>query len=112
MTSRANTAKRKLAEQDRLGSELVIRSIMSTPHGRRWVWTILEAADMFCVDRILDPQWLAFKDGRKELGLMILKLVQGYTPQDYIRMVSESTEVNLQITDAATADRTPPENEE
>lgn len=85
------------AKRDAILEETVIRSLMSHPDGRRWVWLQLEWAQMFVGDENVEPYTMAFQKGRRNTGLKLLKAVQAYTPNDYITMTTEATKVELSL---------------
>lgn len=97
MTSAASEAnQRKLraqAQKDAATDKEVITSLMSLPSGRRWMWLKLSESRMFVEDESLDPHLLAYRQGQRNLGLRLLKSVQGYCPEMYVRMVQENTGV-------------------
>lgn len=90
--SEANQRKaRQQQEKDMLTDKEVITSLMSLPSGRRWIWLKLGEARMFVEDEVLDPQVLAYRQGQRNLGLRLLKSVQGHCPEMYVRMTQENT---------------------
>lgn len=99
MTSSTNErqirARTRREERERLDDELVMRDLMSTPRGRNWVWRRLAEAQLFVEDTGLDPYWMAYSKGRRNAGLRLLKDAQGFTPQEYVIMTEENTNVLL-----------------
>ncbi len=88
-------ARNEAIKRDRALDELVIRSLMSAPNGRRWVWNRLAEAQIFVESESLDPAVLAYEKGRRNAGLRLLNDVTKFTPQDYIRMTEENTSVSI-----------------
>lgn len=92
--SEANQRKiRQQAERDALTDKEVITSLMSLPSGRRWIWLKLAETRLFAEDESLDPQLLSYRQGQRNIGLRLLKSVQGHCPDMYIRMTQENTGV-------------------
>lgn len=83
------------AKLDRLGEELTIRAIMSTPEGRRWMWLRLAEGQLFVPNPTLDPYEMAFEKGRRLSALGLLTPVQSITPEMYLRMTTENSGVQL-----------------
>lgn len=90
-------AQRARAASDASDQALVIRNLMSTPAGRRWMWLTLEACAVFSDSGNLDPQHLAWEVGKRTTGLALLAQVNRHAPADYIRMTEESTGIQLQL---------------
>lgn len=97
-------AKVQQAHRDLLTEEVVIRQLMSTVEGRRWVWLTLSSAGIFDEDTALDPMLLAYRKGVRNSALRLLKPVQSHTPNEYILMTSEATKVELTLTKEDTPD--------
>jgi hypothetical protein len=90
-------AQAKQAADDRANEALVIKSLMGTPTGRRWMWQVLSTAQAFADDGNLDPQHLAWKEGRRTVGLHLLGQVQTHCPAAYVQMTEEATGVQLTL---------------
>lgn len=101
---RAIRARNAAIKRDRALDELVIRSLMSAPNGRRWVWNRLAEAQIFNESSSLDAAVLAYEKGRRNPGLRLLNDVTKFTPQDYIRMTEENTSVSVQPQEEPEAD--------
>lgn len=95
MTNAASTRQTKRARDqaanDRQTEIDVIRTLMSLPTGRRWVWLRLSQAEVFVEALDLDPYHMAYAKGRRSEGLRLLQLINRFTPDMCIRMVNENT---------------------
>ncbi len=99
MTSASNErqirARNEQMARDRITDETVMKSLMSHPNGRRWVWLRLSEARIFTEDEDLDPQRMAYAKGRRNAGLRLLSDVTKYSPSEYVTMTEEASSVTL-----------------
>lgn len=99
MTSSTNErqikARKATQKQARIDDELITGELMSNPRGRGWVWRRLTECYIFAEDESLDPYWMAYMKGRRNVGLRLLKDVQGFCPAQYATMVEEATSVSI-----------------
>ncbi len=58
-------------DQDRIESKR-LRTVMSTPEGREWMWNHLAECNVFHVGFAPDPYVHAFGAGRRNVGLELL----------------------------------------
>jgi hypothetical protein len=80
----------RLAERARAE---VITSIMSTLHGRAWLWDHLSSAHCFATTHVAgDPLGSAFQEGRRSLGLELLSDIMRACPDQYITAMREANE--------------------
>lgn len=73
--------------------ENVLRMLMGTTEGRSWVWRQLEACHIFATS--FDPnndRISAFNEGERNVGLRLLAMVIGASPEGYMQMMKESKE--------------------
>ena len=90
-TSRSQIrARNKQIEADREVDHSVIVAMMGTPSGRRWIWRQLEFAQIFIVNENLDPYFMAFANGRRNTGVMLLSQVLAHSPDAFVRMLNEN----------------------
>lgn len=89
-------ASRERQKTDVANSELIIKSIMTTPGGRRWVWLQLEKCHIFSGDGSLEHANLAYSAGKRSIGLQLLSDVTRTVPMAYIKMTQENTGVKLE----------------
>lgn len=99
-TSRRNKRLAEIQAADARTEEEVIKALMSTPNGRRWVRNWMEVADIFNEGEHLDAQFLAYQKGKRHLGLRLLAQVTRHTPREYVTMVEEFTRVTLTVENA------------
>lgn len=111
-SSRREATLRRIQKADALGREATFKNIMSTTEGRRWMWLLLTEARLFNDEEVLDTSVLAYRAGKRSLGLYLYKGVQSLTPAEHLLMVKESTGVDLEITRADEADKAEAEEQE
>ena len=72
-------------QADRLRA--VERGLLATPEGREWVWALLKDCDVW-VDGQRDL--LPFDQGRREVGLQLMRQFARVAPADFARIFSEN----------------------
>lgn len=88
-------AKAKRAE---VGRYNVIKGILSTTHGRKWIYEVLEMCGVhnLSADPLSDDDGIAlalkswFKDGQRNIGNKLLADIQACAPAEYLRMLKEA----------------------
>ena len=70
-------------------NKAVLVSILSTPEGRNWMWSIL--SDMAVFHTILpdDALKMSYQLGSRNVGLKLLNEITSTAPQAYIQMLRE-----------------------
>ena len=88
--------KRKNSQKklDEATNTLIIRTLMGSGDGRRWLW--LRLSESYCFSNTIDfsPNGYAitsFKEGIRSKGLKLLADITKISPQQYILMVAENT---------------------
>ena len=77
----------KLEEDD-------FRWVMGTPKGRRFVWSLLSATGMYQTSYVAgDSGGTAFREGRRNLGLMLLAKIDQWCPENFVKMYNEHLEL-------------------
>lgn len=94
-SERAIRERNRQIEQDKQNTADVIRTLMSTVSGRRWVWLQLADCAVFRIDSGLDAMQMAFDKGVRNIGLKLLADITRTTPDMYITMTRENTRVQL-----------------
>ena len=89
--SRTQKAQRLQAAKDRETDKTVVRALMSSVDGRRWVWLRLSEAMIFVADVELEHAIMAWKAGMRNSGLRLLTSVMAAAPDMYVRMTAENT---------------------
>ena len=84
-----NNARKKAGRQKR--EELsVVGALMETRQGRGWLYGMLERTHIFQPSFVPgDTHQTAFREGERNVGLMILADIQASAPQLYTVMVDE-----------------------
>ena len=82
----------KIAESQ---SAEIIRSLMSIPPGRAWVLTLLESAHVFATSFDRDPVAMAFNEGERNQGLILLTAIMSACPDQFLLMMKERNERHL-----------------
>jgi len=92
----AERAHVRRAEKDQRDAEIqrkeIITNLMSTAAGRAWILHLLEAAHIFTSSFDRDPIAMAFSEGERNHGLVLLNDIHLYCPDQYILMLRESNE--------------------
>jgi len=70
-------------------AEVIIES-MATPQRRRYVWEKLAAAGIFQTTFSTDPLQMAFNEGQRNAGLVLLNDVIQYCPEQFIEAMREA----------------------
>ena len=89
---RAAARKRK---QDREDGAAVLRELLSTVRGRRWLWLRMEECHAFADDENLDHAVMAYQKGQRNIGLRLISATMAASPALYLRMTEENTQVVL-----------------
>lgn len=99
MNAPLNTSDRKsirahekaAAIADRERGEVLI-SIMSSTPGRRWVWDKMGAAHIFQTSFSVDAVQMAFNEGERNQGLLLLNDIMQWCPDQFILAMREANE--------------------
>jgi len=67
------------------------RGIMKTKGGRRFVWFMLQESGAFKAMSIESHAQMAYLEGRRNWGLMLLSKIQSDCPERYQPMLAENT---------------------
>ena len=66
-----------------------LRSLIKKPEGRRVIWKILETCGVFKASFSLNSMQTAFNEGKRDIGLWLLKDVDMAEPMAYSQMLRE-----------------------
>ncbi len=84
---------------ERLARELAddqLRTVMSTPAGQATVWRIITGmAQAFGPSFSTDPAVAAFNEGKRFVGLLLMKQAQRVAPTSYLQMLNERINADL-----------------
>lgn len=67
------------------------RGIMATDGGRRFVWFMLQEFGAFKAMPIESHAQMAYMEGRRNVGLMLISKIQTDCPEKYQVMINENT---------------------
>jgi hypothetical protein len=82
-------AKRRSAGRKRKASEGVVYTIMSTQAGREWMRSILDSCHCFSTSFTGEALTMAFKEGERNIGLMLTAQIMKVSPDEFILMLKE-----------------------
>lgn len=72
-----------------------LRSVMSTPAGRRFVWRLLTQAGLQGSSFASDPLTTAYNEGRRSVAISLLREAQRAAPELYTQALREQLEHEL-----------------
>lgn len=91
-----NTSDRKSVRAAEKASALVDRqrgevlvSVMETGPGREWIWNKLSEANIFHTTFSTDPVQMAFNEGQRNQGLVLLNDIIQWCPDNFILTMRE-----------------------
>lgn len=95
-----NASDKKQIAKARKKSELndalkfdVIKDVMSSAAGRKWIFGLLESAHIFHTSFVQGlPDRSTFNEGERNHGLMMLADIQSAAPESYLHMIREAKE--------------------
>jgi hypothetical protein len=82
-------AKRRSAGRKRKASESIVYTIMSTQAGRDWFHTLLTSCHCFNSSFTGEALSMAFREGERNIGLMLTAQVMKAAPNEFIQMLKE-----------------------
>ena len=85
----AELAKKELRGRDRELADL--REILATKGGRRFVWRLLNASELFSIAEVMNASIYAL-EGKRKLGKLLFLDVMEAAPEAYLLMMKESKE--------------------
>lgn len=78
-------------EHRRLQEDDDIRSLLALPHGRRVIFRLIEeTARVFSGSISTDPYATAFNEGRRDVGITLMRRVQQAAPESYIQALADA----------------------
>lgn len=81
-----------VAEDERRKDLADIEKLMEKAEGRRIVWRLLEQCNVFGTTFSHEPLTMAFNEGQRNIGLLILADVMEVAPKRYMVMTLEAQE--------------------
>ena len=97
-------AEKRSARLERDRAEYLANA-MSTIPGRAYIWTQLESAHVFASSYSPNPLQMAFTEGERNQGLLLLNDLMHYCPDQFIQAMREA---NGRRTESAARDDTVP----
>lgn len=91
MTAKEALEARRLAAMREHQLSDDFRGIMATDGGRRFVWFMLQEFGAFKAMPIESHAQMAYMEGRRNVGLMLISKIQAYCPERYQQMSLENT---------------------
>ena len=94
---RRNRRVKARADDDARVKTAVLRAMMTTPDGRRYIWN--ELAECHIFEQVIipgQPELSAMREGRRLKGLVLLLEVTRSFPNEYIQMTRENAAVKLE----------------
>ena len=82
------------AQKEKTGRERDLedlRGILSTKSGRRFIWRLLAASELFAVAEVMNASIYAL-EGKRKLGKLLFNDVMEAAPEAYLLMMKESKE--------------------
>lgn len=92
--------KRQLRVKDKNLNDGVLRGLLGSVDGRRWIWNQLGKMNVFSQTVDFSPAGhavMAYAEGRRSLGLELLADVTRLAPEAYVLMTRENSAVELEI---------------
>lgn len=68
-----------------------LRAILDTKGGRRFIWRLLAASELFAVSEVMNASIYAL-EGKRKLGKLLFNDVMEAAPEAYLLMMKESKE--------------------
>jgi hypothetical protein len=85
--------------------QLDLRSVMSTPSGRRLIFSLLEDAGVWSPLATIDPHLRDQMVGRRDFGCELMMRVQATAGLEYFQMIAEDAKGRIDQLLAAEAER-------
>lgn len=91
MTAKEALEARRLAAMREHQLSDDFRGIMATDGGRRFIWFMLQEFGAFKAMPIESHAQMAYMEGRRNVGLMLISKIQADCPERYQQMILENT---------------------
>lgn len=87
--------RKKLTDDESIREDAeLVRWLMSSTKGRRFLWKRLERAGVFNISFNTNAMTMAFAEGNRNQGLMLLDLINRHALEQYTTMVRENLNDN------------------
>lgn len=87
--------KQNRAKADEAIAGIVVRALMSTVDGRRYIWLRLSSMHIFSSTFTTNALTSAFQEGERNVGLQLYAEVTRFAPQAVFQMMVENSAVEL-----------------
>ncbi len=67
----------------------VLTALLTERKGRDWMWSLLSAAHMYEANPPSDPLQMAYREGERNIGLMLMQQLLRHAPNAIIQMMQE-----------------------
>lgn len=91
MTAKESLEARRLAAMREHQLSDDFRGIMAKDGGRRFIWFMLQEFGAFKAMPIESHAQMAYMEGRRNVGLMLISKIQADCPERYQQMILENT---------------------
>lgn len=72
-------------------------AVMSTPHGRRFMYHLLDYCRVFQASMAQDDRTTCFNEGRRNVGLKHLQQINELAPGEYQQMMEDHAEFERRV---------------
>jgi len=86
-----HVAQRQKSKKTRdLQTKTALRTLLSDPAGRMWMWDLLARCGVFHLSFSSDALRMAFNEGRRDIGNQLLGDINRISPEFYMKMQMEN----------------------
>jgi hypothetical protein len=82
-------AKRRAAGKKSKADDGIVHTVMSTKAGREWMYSLLASCHCFSTSFTGEALSMAFKEGERNIGNMLISSIMKAAPDDFIEMLKE-----------------------
>jgi hypothetical protein len=82
-------AKRRAAGKKSKADEGIVHTVMSTKAGREWMYSLLASCHCFGTSFTGEALSMAFKEGERNIGNMLISSIMKTSPDNFIEMLKE-----------------------
>lgn len=98
-SEKRNAKLKDLKKRDAVTRDLVVRTLLGSPDGRRYLWLELGAANVFSSTFVMGEDGdrrTAFMEGQRASGLRLLADITRVSPSGYVKMMQENSGVQIE----------------
>ncbi len=67
----------------------VLATLLQTPAGRNWIWDLMTKTHIFQTSFSSDAMTTAFREGERNIGLMIVAQINSFHPDALVQVMRE-----------------------